>query len=338
VLLVLTAADPGRLAQHRTPVCLFLPRLLEQLYRACAGARSLRSGVHTTDGRCRRTRYQELFCHLTCSPDGSLFINVTDVIRDPANATGDAVIDGVNVFIDPYFGTRFYESCVNVTFSQSNAPAMLFIGGGAQNYTAFLNYLGKKQPLGSPFDLLFPTPDVLEPDSPIVPWNGTVANCYDTGANRCTCVDCPKVCPPLLAAEPATEQCYVGAMRCLSFTLLMAFSTLFLGIVGTLLYLRSRSPEYVVIAESGASINDPTPKPKDWFIYTWLQQYVGLPTYLAERHRERLLDTQGHQHMGALNLAVPSADGTMSWACGSRATRAPCCSSALCLSRAFPSG
>ena len=216
---------------------------------------------------------KELFCHLTCSPDGSTFINVTQVIMEPSNTTYDYVIDGVDVYIDPYFGERFYNSCADVTFSQSNAPAMLFIGGGAENYLEFLNFLGKKQPLGSPFNLLFPGADDFVPE--FTPWNGTVANCFDTDANRCTCVDCPTICPALLDAEPAAEVCYVGAMRCLSFALLVTFATIVIVLSIALLYIYRKTGTYVVLSESVGAINDTAEVPKNWFIYTWLQRCVA---------------------------------------------------------------
>ena len=203
-----------------------------------------------------------------------MFMNVTNVIRDPSlPVTGQPVIDAVDVYIDPSFSSPYYDSCANVTFSQSNVPAMNFVGGGADNYQDFLSFLGIKQFLGSPFNITF----VLEQDfkEPFEPMDEVALRCNDSDVNiRCTCVDCYQSCPNLLATEEPVEICYVGAMRCLSFTLIILFASALIVIVGTLLCLRRKSADYSTVSESSGLINEEATVPKDWFVYSWLQRYV----------------------------------------------------------------
>ena len=223
--------------------------------------------------------WQEIFCHLTCSPDSSTFVNVTAMTLDRADRD---VIGQVSVFIDQSWADGFYNSCSEVTFSQSNAPAMLFVGGGAEDAAEFLTWLGQEQYLGSPFQIDFPNPETSEQWTP---WAGTLRKCYEEGVeSRCTCVDCSQVCPPLPEEYQDPEACYVGVIRCLPFTLLMVFTGAFLIIVLTLLYLRKNKQDgYIAVSESGV-INEEPKIQKDWVVYAWLKRY---------RHRVRLTHARG---------------------------------------------
>jgi len=104
-----------------------------------------------------KENFYNMFCTFTCSPDQSLFINVTDTA-----AKGDKylVTQLSHLVADEYAGT-FYDSCKDVKFGATNGKAMDFIGGGAKNYTQFLKFLGDKKFLGSPFQMDFPPPAML---------------------------------------------------------------------------------------------------------------------------------------------------------------------------------
>jgi Niemann-Pick C1 protein len=105
---------------------------------------------------------------------------------------------------------------------------MDFIGGGAKNTSGFLDYLGAERPgLGSPFQINFP-------DDPDTGFDRKPLNCYDQDINsKCVCADCPEVCPTLpYIAPPSTSKCHVGAVSCLTFSLLIVYSVaLLLGIL-----------------------------------------------------------------------------------------------------------
>jgi len=105
---------------------------------------------------------------------------------------------------------------------------MNFIGGGATNYTEFLKFLGKEQALGSPFQINFPT-KYSEPD--MAGQDMKPKKCNDEDPNfRCSCVDCPAVCPELPAVEEAGS-CRVGVLPCLTFASILVYGILFFSLV-----------------------------------------------------------------------------------------------------------
>ena len=53
--------------------------------------------------------FKHFFCALTCSPDQSLFTNVSAVQRAPDN--NETVVKAVDVFVADSYGERFYDSC-----------------------------------------------------------------------------------------------------------------------------------------------------------------------------------------------------------------------------------
>ena len=169
----------------------------------------------------------DLFCTFTCSPDQSLFVNVTGL--DKAT-NGKVVVSELDNLWSDRYGKGFYDSCKDVKVGATNGKAMALIGGGAKNYTAFLKFLGDKKFLGSPFQINFPRPKAQEFE------NMTAADpspkaCNSSDAKyRCACVDCPVTCPEL---APVTEQeyCNVGALPCLSFAAILVYCVLLLLLV-----------------------------------------------------------------------------------------------------------
>ena len=129
---------------------------------------------------------------------------------------------------------------------------MDLIGGGAQNYTSFFDFLGSVQPDGSPFQIDFPlsTPPGLSPLA-LAP-----RSCSDGDPqSQCLCIDCPVVCRPLppVSAPDQGPTCQIGSITCLSFILIVAYGTAVLGfIVGYTVQrtLRKRRETYERVALS----------------------------------------------------------------------------------------
>ena len=165
---------------------------------------------------CKKNFY-DLFCTFSCSPDQSLFVNVTKT-----EATGDTfAVNELDQLISEKYGTGFYDSCKDVQFT--GGKAMTFIGGGAKNYTEFLRFLGKKQLGGSPFQINFPRPEEhdFKDMEPII--FGTKACNTSDAEYRCACADCPGSCTELPALEEV-NQCYVGLLPCLSFSVILVYA------------------------------------------------------------------------------------------------------------------
>ncbi|KAJ1979769.1 niemann-Pick type C- protein 1 [Dimargaris verticillata] len=144
--------------------------------------------------------FMQLFCQFTCSPNQATFVNVTGTQVSPV--THKPVATELNVFVDPTFGDGLYQSCKEVKFPSDNSFVMDLLGGGAQNYTEMLKFLGQERLGGSPFQINFPE---QSPAKPMHPLNPPVGTCdAESLDERCSCVDCNAVCP-ILPDVPAPE-------------------------------------------------------------------------------------------------------------------------------------
>lgn len=166
-----------------------------------------------------KDNFYNLFCTFTCSPDQSLFINVTSA----AEKSGKMLVTELDQLVSEEYGVGFYDSCKEVKFGPTNSKAMALIGGGAQNYTEFLTFLGKQRLGGSPFQMNFPR-EYAEPG--MAPRQAKPKKCNDEDPNfRCACIDCPAVCPELPTLKKA-QSCHVGVLPCLSFASILTYSVL----------------------------------------------------------------------------------------------------------------
>lgn len=177
-----------------------------------------------------RNNFRAYHCSFTCSPDQSLFLNV---VKTQKTDTAVAVQE-VEYYVDDAVKQGFYDSCKDVQFGATNGFAMDLIGGGAKNASAFLKFMGDYRPgLGSPFQISIPdtTADIPKGIEPLA--YAPLDCAANELAARCTCVDCPRVCPALPYVPPpsprGTYSCTVGAVSCLTFTLLILYSLAILG-------------------------------------------------------------------------------------------------------------
>lgn len=167
-----------------------------------------------------RENFYNLFCTFTCSPDQSVFLNVTDVGQSRAQKS---VVTELEYLVSDSYGSGFFDSCKDVKFSAGYA--MDFIGGGAKNYTSFLKFLGDKKALGSPFQINFPRPK-KDSKNDMTAMDDAPKRCNDTDERyRCACVDCPAVCPELPAVTESDE-CRVGPLPCFSFAAILVYGIL----------------------------------------------------------------------------------------------------------------
>ncbi|KIK65508.1 hypothetical protein GYMLUDRAFT_357468 [Collybiopsis luxurians FD-317 M1] len=202
-----------------------------------------------------KNNFHDFFCKFTCSPNQGSFLNVTSTQTTTSN---QIAVQSVDFFVAPQFAQGFFDSCKDVKFDASNGYAMDFIGGGAQNYHDFLGFLGEEKDLGSPFQIDFPS--ISSP--PYVPLNPPSRNCSDNDlGSRCTCIDCPSICPVLPDLPDSHSVCRVGLLSCLSFTLILTYS---IAVVGFLLgfFIQStirkrRERRYERVALSGETPTTP---------------------------------------------------------------------------------
>ncbi|CAG7907360.1 unnamed protein product [Brassica rapa] len=153
--------------------------------------------------------FLNLFCELTCSPDQSLFINVTSTTKIKNNST----VDGIEYYITDSFGEGLYESCKNVKFGSSNSRALDFLGAGAKNFKEWFAFIGQKAGVnlpGSPYGIKFsPSPPV---SSGMKPMNVSTYSCSDDTLG-CSCGDCPSAAACSSTAAPPTQKRHACSIK-----------------------------------------------------------------------------------------------------------------------------
>ena len=226
-----------------------------------------------------KNNFREFFCAFTCHPDQGTFVQVTSTQN---TSTGQTGVKSVDFYVGSNFGRAFFDSCKDIKFGATNGYAMDLIGGGAKNYTGFFKYLGDEKPIGSPFQIDFPTTHspqlaVYDPDP---------RKCFDLDlSSRCTCIDCPDVCTilPSLPPPDATSACRIGAITCLTFSLTLIYGLVVAGFLGTLIFRgtrwggKDRKYERVALATDAASEQTPlSPRSRSRGLVgaSSLQQYV----------------------------------------------------------------
>ncbi|EOX97437.1 hypothetical protein QUC31_015707 [Theobroma cacao] len=187
--------------------------------------------------------FLNLFCELSCSPNQSLFINVTSV----SEVNGNLTVDGIDFYISDAFGEGLYDSCKEVKFGTMNTRAIEFIGAGATNFKEWFEFIGQKAPPGFPgspyaIDFKSSVPDL----SGMELMNVSAYSCGDTSLG-CSCGDCPSS-PQCSNSEPPSppkkDQCSIDIgpvkVKCIEFALAIAYIVLVFGLLGWALFHRPR--------------------------------------------------------------------------------------------------
>ncbi|XVF68077.1 hypothetical protein PTKIN_Ptkin10aG0174100 [Pterospermum kingtungense] len=188
--------------------------------------------------------FLNLFCELSCSPNQSLFINVTSVLEINSNLT----VDGINFFVSDAFGEGLFDSCKEVKFGTMNTRAIEFIGAGATNFREWFEFIGQKAPPGfpgSPYAIDFKS--TVPESSGMELMNVSAYSCGDSSLG-CSCGDCPSS-PQCSNSEPPPppkkDQCSISVgpfkVKCIEFALAIAYMVLVLGLLGWALFLRPRA-------------------------------------------------------------------------------------------------
>ncbi|KAH9973016.1 multidrug efflux transporter AcrB transmembrane domain-containing protein [Lactifluus volemus] len=134
-----------------------------------------------------RNNFRSFFCNFACSPDQASFVNITST---QTTSTGQTAVQSLDFFVSERLGQGFFNSCKDVKVGATNGYAMDLIGEGAKDY-----------------------------------WHKPARNCADSDlSSRCACIDCPQICPALPHVPTPGDSCHVGALSCLSFVLILAYS------------------------------------------------------------------------------------------------------------------
>ena len=205
-----------------------------------------------------KNNFREFFCAFTCHPDQGTFVQVTSTQN---TSTGQTAVKSVDFHVGSGFGSAFFDSCKDIKFGATNGYAMDLIGGGAKSYTGFIKYLGDEKPVGSPFQIDFPTTHPPE----LAIYDPEPRNCFDRDlSSRCTCIDCPDICTvlPPLPPPDAASSCRIGTISCLTFSLTVIYGLVVAGFLVTFAFRKSRygkdrKYERVPLAPDAASEQTP---------------------------------------------------------------------------------
>ncbi|GAV60134.1 Patched domain-containing protein [Cephalotus follicularis] len=187
--------------------------------------------------------FLNLFCELSCSPNQSLFINVTST----SEVNGNLTVDGIVFYVTDTFGEDLYNSCKDVKFGTMNTRAIAFIGAGAQNFKEWFTFIGQKAEPGFPgspyainFNLSVPKSSGMEL------MNVSTYSCGDTSLG-CSCGDCP-LSPLCANSEPPSphkkDSCSIKIgpfkAKCIEFSLAIVYILLVSAFFGWSLFHRTR--------------------------------------------------------------------------------------------------
>ncbi|KAI8533267.1 hypothetical protein RHMOL_Rhmol11G0284500 [Rhododendron molle] len=187
--------------------------------------------------------FLNLFCEMSCSPNQSLFINVTSSSKGSGNLT----VDGIDFFVTDTFGEGLYNSCKDVKFGTMNTRALEFVGAGAQTFREWFAFIGQQADLGlpgSPYAITFRSrpPEASRMEL----MNVSVYSCGDTSLG-CSCGDCPvsPVCSDLEPPSPhEKDPCSISIgslkVKCVEFSLAIFYIILVSALFGWALFHRRR--------------------------------------------------------------------------------------------------
>uniref|UniRef100_A0A287DDH1 NPC1 like intracellular cholesterol transporter 1 n=1 Tax=Ictidomys tridecemlineatus TaxID=43179 RepID=A0A287DDH1_ICTTR len=162
--------------------------------------------------------FANLHCHNTCSPNQSLFINVTRVA--PVGTDHPPAVVAYDAFYQRSFAEKTYESCsrVHIPAAASLAVGSMcgVYGSALCNAQRWLDFQGDVSNGLAPLDITF---HLVEPGqdqgSGIQPLNGEISPCNETqdnGMTACSCQDCAASCPVIARPSDLTPFFYMGRM------------------------------------------------------------------------------------------------------------------------------
>ncbi|CAH6995903.1 NPC1-like intracellular cholesterol transporter 1 [Phodopus roborovskii] len=188
--------------------------------------------------------FVSLHCHNTCSPDQSLFINVTRVVM-PKNTQQLPAVVAYEAFYQRSFAEKAYESCSRVRIPAAASLAvgtMCGVYGSALcNAQRWLNFQGDTGNGLAPLDITF---HLIESGQVLAnemqPLNGEITPCNQSqGADSaaCSCQDCAASCPVIPQPPALRPSFYMGKMPGW-LALIIIFSAVFVLLTAVLIYLR----------------------------------------------------------------------------------------------------
>uniref|UniRef100_A0A8C4Q4A4 Niemann-Pick disease, type C1 n=1 Tax=Eptatretus burgeri TaxID=7764 RepID=A0A8C4Q4A4_EPTBU len=140
--------------------------------------------------------FMTFFCELTCSPNQSTFLNVTET---KTLEKGNISVTSLDYYITPMFAEGMYKACKDVSAPSSNQKVLgLLCGHSARecNATNWIQYMGSTSNGQTPFQI---TPRFVAKAEPMKPLAAMTYACNQSlpdGREACSCQDCQATCGP----------------------------------------------------------------------------------------------------------------------------------------------
>ncbi|XP_004630599.1 Niemann-Pick C1-like protein 1 [Octodon degus] len=162
--------------------------------------------------------FVSLHCQNTCSPNQSLFINVTRVV--PQGAGGPPAVVAYEAFYQRSFAEKAYESCSRVRIPAAASLAvgsMCGVYGSALcNAQRWLNFQGDTgnglAPLDITFHLCDPGQTLTDGMQPLDAMITPCSEAQDNGTAACSCQDCAASCPVIPPPPALRPFSYMGRL------------------------------------------------------------------------------------------------------------------------------
>lgn len=220
---------------NSTFACCTLPQL-----RALQASLLLSQGVLNRCPSCSEN-FVNIHCQNICSPDQSLFTNITRSFA--YNSTHQGVLE-YECYYNRRFADQSYDSCKGVQLPATGGYAIGAMCGkyGASlcNSQRWLDFQGDSSnglaPLMISFQLV---PDGSAVGDGIVPLNSTVWKCSEAvrgSGEKCSCPDCFDSCPPIQIPVPPYQAFWVGGITGVLLVCLLLFGFLVLLFLTFLVY------------------------------------------------------------------------------------------------------
>ncbi|XP_040201975.1 NPC1-like intracellular cholesterol transporter 1 isoform X2 [Rana temporaria] len=165
--------------------------------------------------------FANIYCQNTCSPNQSLFINVTRVNDTIVDGKPELGVLAYQCYFRRSFAEQSFDSCKNVRLPSTGGYAISAMCGkyGAEFCTAqrWLDFQGDISNGLAPLQIDF---RLIENDTEVgggvEPHESRVWSCSEGPGNdpenACTCQDCKEACPKISEPEPLPEPFKIGSI------------------------------------------------------------------------------------------------------------------------------
>eukprot|EP01135_Chromosphaera_perkinsii_P007641 Nk52_evm97s914 gene=Nk52_evmTU97s914 len=157
--------------------------------------------------------FLNMWCQMTCSPNQSMFTNVTNTTESKSQK-GKVIVSELSYHVTEKYAVDLYGSCKDVSLPQGNEKAMAFLCLTSEPPCTphkWLNFLGTKNNPGSPFQIDFVFSNSSKAsvsNSQVDPLNTENIPCNISGSDSCSCTDCLASCPAPHPVDPRTDHGY----------------------------------------------------------------------------------------------------------------------------------